>query len=54
MAALMYDAVTSMEPRQPSRSSLLPSGHSLDLFVTVTDYHGYYQLVQILRPAADP
>ncbi len=50
MAALMYDAVTSMERRQPSPSSLLPTGHSLDLFVTVTDYHGYYQLVQIHDP----
>ena len=46
----MYDAVTSMERRQPSPSSLLPSGHSLDLFVTLTDYHGYYQLVQIHDP----
>ncbi|MGE0034180.1 MAG: patatin-like protein [Xanthobacteraceae bacterium] len=50
MAALMYDAVTLMEPREPGRSSLLPTGHSLDLFVTVTDYHGYYQLVQIHDP----
>ena len=50
MAALMYDAVTVMEPRQPSRSSLLPMGHSLDLFVTLTDYYGYYQLVQIHDP----
>ncbi len=32
------------------RSSLLPSGHSLDLFVTVTDYYGYQQLVQIHDP----
>jgi patatin-related protein len=50
MAALMYDAVTLMEPREPSRSSLLPTGHALDLFVTVTDYYGYYQLVQIHDP----
>ncbi len=50
MAALMYDAVTMMEPREPNQSSLLPSGHALDLFVTVTDYHGYYQLVEIHDP----
>jgi patatin-related protein len=50
MARLMYDAVTSMgAPRKPT-ASLLPSGHTLDLFVTLTDYHGYHQLVQIHDP----
>ena len=46
----MYDAVASMgAPKRPN-ASLLPSGHSLDLFVTLTDYHGYHQLVQIHDP----
>jgi patatin-related protein len=50
MAGLMYEAVTSMgAPKRPT-ASLLPSGHSLDLFVTLTDYHGYHQLVQIHDP----
>jgi patatin-related protein len=49
MTALMYDAVTSMGPGRPG-ASLLPSGHSLDLFVTLTDYYGYRQLVQIHDP----
>ncbi len=50
MAALMYDAMTVMgAPRTPS-STLLPSNHSLDLFVTLTDYHGYDQLIQIHDP----
>jgi patatin-related protein len=50
MAGLMYDAVTAMgAPRHPA-ASLLPSGHSLDLFVTLTDYHGYQQLIQIHDP----
>jgi patatin-related protein len=50
MAELMYDAVTSMgAPRKPT-ASLLPSGHTLDLFVTLTDFHGYHQLVQIHDP----
>jgi patatin-related protein len=50
MAGLMYDAVMSMgAPRHPT-ASLLPSGHNLDLFVTLTDYHGYQQLVQIHDP----
>jgi patatin-related protein len=50
MAGLMYDAVTAMgAPRHPS-ASLLPSGHTLDLFVTLTDFYGYQQLVQIHDP----
>ena len=51
MAGLMYDAVASMGDGRRARSaSLLPSGHSLDLFVTVTDFYGYQQLVQIHDP----
>jgi patatin-related protein len=50
MNRLMYDAVTSMgKPRKPT-ASLLPTGQSLDLFVTLTDYHGYHQLVHIHDP----
>jgi patatin-related protein len=49
MAGLMYDAVTSMGA-ETARASLLPSGQSLDLFVTLTDYYGYQQLVQIHDP----
>src|SRR5919201_1278744 len=49
MAGLMYDAVTSMGAETAS-ASLLPSGQSLDLFVTLTDYYGYQQLVQIHDP----
>ena len=36
-------------PKHP-KASLLPSGHSLDLFVTLTDYYGHHQLVQIHDP----
>jgi patatin-related protein len=50
MSALMYDAVTSMQPAHPQPASLLPSAQSLDLFITMTDYHGYEQLVQIHDP----
>ncbi|HEX2654830.1 MAG TPA: patatin-like protein [Xanthobacteraceae bacterium] len=50
MAELMYDAIVAMgAPKQPS-SSLLPRGQALDLFVTVTDYHGYQHLVPIHDP----
>jgi patatin-related protein len=50
MAALMYDAVTSMGAPKSARASLLPSGHTFDLMVTLTDYYGYQQLVQIHDP----
>src|SRR5215468_10062907 len=50
MAGLMYDAVTSMGAAKNPRASLLPSGQSLDLFVALTDYYGYQQLVQIHDP----
>jgi patatin-related protein len=50
MAALMYDAVTAMGRPQHAKASLLPSGHSLDLYVTLTDFHGHQQLVQIHDP----
>jgi patatin-related protein len=50
MARLMYDAVVSMGAAKSPRASLLPSGQSLDLFVTLTDYYGYQQLVQIHDP----
>ena len=50
MTALLYDAITAMgAPRRPI-ASLLPSGHRLDLFVSLTDYHGYHQLLQIHDP----
>jgi patatin-related protein len=50
MARLMYDAVTSMgAPTRPD-ASLLPSGHSLDLFVPLADFYGYPQLLEIHDP----
>ncbi len=49
MSALMYDAIAAMgEPQK--RSTLLPSGQRLDLFVTLTDYHGQLHMVQIHDP----
>ncbi len=50
MAALMYEAATAMGMPKTPTSSLLPSGQGLDLFVTLTDYHGYRQLVEITIP----
>jgi patatin-related protein len=50
MDGLMLDATTAMGAPKTARSSLMPSGQALDLFVTLTDYYGYYQLVQIHDP----
>jgi patatin-related protein len=50
MTSLMYDAVTAMGAPKSPTASLLPSGQDLDLFVTVTDYHGYLQSIQIHDP----
>ncbi len=50
MAALMYDAVIAMGAPRERTSSLLPSGLGLDLFVTVTDFYGCQQLIQIHDP----
>jgi patatin-related protein len=50
MAEFMYDAVASMgEAKQPN-ASLVPAGQKLDLFVTLTDFYGYHQLIQIHDP----
>jgi patatin-related protein len=50
MAELMYDAVMAMGAPKHARASLLPSGQYLELFVTLTDYYGYQQLIQIHDP----
>ncbi len=51
MTALMYEAVTiSGEPRSPT-ASLLPTGQNLDLFVTMTDYYGHIERMQIHTPS---
>lgn len=50
MTGLMLDAINSLgEPVRPS-ASLIPSGQRLDLFVTLTDYHGRPELLQLHDP----
>ncbi|HLH88414.1 MAG TPA: patatin-like protein [Xanthobacteraceae bacterium] len=50
MAALMYDGIAAMGAPRDAQASLLPSGLGLDLFVTVTDFYGCQQLMQIHDP----
>lgn len=50
MTELMYDALAGMgDPVDPT-ASLLPVGHQLEMFVTLTDFYGYQQLIQIHDP----
>jgi patatin-related protein len=48
MSELMFNALDRMG--DAAGRSLLPGGLQLDLFVTVTDFYGYQQLVQIHDP----
>ena len=50
MDELMYNAVVAMGTPKTPGASLIPSGQSLDLFVTLTDYHGYSEVVPIHDP----
>jgi patatin-related protein len=50
MSALMLDALTIMGAPSRPGASLLPSGHKLDLFVTLTDFHGHQHLIAIHDP----
>ena len=50
MSALMLDAMTSMGPPARAGASLLPSGQKLDLFVTLTDFHGHQHPISIHDP----
>ncbi len=46
---LLFDAFDAMEEPEAS-DPLLPAGQPLDLFVTVTDFHGYPQHLQLHSP----
>lgn len=50
MARLMYDAAAAMGRSKTPNASLMPTGHGLDLFVTLTDYYGYQQHLPIHDP----
>jgi patatin-related protein len=50
MSALMYDAIAGMGEAASPTASLLPLGQDLDLYVTLTDFYGYRQVMQIHSP----
>ena len=50
MSELMLDGARSLVKLPGGHRSLLPAGQSLELFVTLTDYHGYRRNVQLHDP----
>lgn len=46
----MLDACDAMERRAEPNGTLLPPGHRLDLFVTLTDYRGHRHRIQLHDP----
>jgi patatin-related protein len=46
----MLDACDAMEVSAKKGASLLPPGHRLDLFVTLTDYRGHQHQIQLHDP----
>jgi patatin-related protein len=52
MARWLYQALGKMDtdPSNDGAASLLPPGHPLDLWVTITDFYGYQRLIPLSRP----
>jgi patatin-related protein len=52
MAIWLHQALGKMDADPPNggADSLLPPGHPLDLWVTITDFYGYQRLISLSRP----
>ena len=50
LLAVLYEALDSMGPIRTTEDSLLPDGHRLALFVTLTDFFGYTQHIRLDDP----
>ena len=50
MSDMLLDACQAMGDPISKRASLLPLGHQLDLFVSVTDFYGYEQTIPLDDP----
>jgi len=46
----LLDACAAMGRGKTADRSLLPEGHALDLFVTVTDFHGHFNRLSLHNP----
>lgn len=47
MCRWIFRALRSMEPRNAGSSSLVAEGNSLELFATLTDFHGYSRYIPL-------
>jgi patatin-related protein len=57
MARWLHDALATMDESKPNGdapASLMPTGHPLDLWVTITDFYGYQRLIPLARPQYAP
>jgi patatin-related protein len=57
MSRWLHSALVEMDRagnQPPAINSLLPPSHTLDLFVTITDYWGYERLIPLSRPKFVP
>ena len=57
MARWLHGALVTMDESRPNGSapaSLMPAGHPLDLWVTITDFYGYERLIPLSRPLFAP
>lgn len=52
MSGMLLDACMSMGEPEPKKASLLPTGHRLDLIVSLTDFHGYSQNIPLHDPVS--
>ena len=50
LLAALHDAIDDMGSVSPGGSSLMPDGHKLELFVTITDFFGYAQFIPLDDP----
>jgi patatin-related protein len=53
MARWLYQALRGMDAdtsKEPGGPSLMPDGHPLDLWVTITDFYGYQRLIPLAYP----
>ena len=55
MSRWLHQALRDMDATpQAGGTSLLPPGHQLDLYVTITDFYGYQRLIPLSRPQFAP
>jgi len=52
LTGMLLDACEAMDEPELRGASLIPTGHRLDLIVSVTDFHGYSQYIPLHDPVS--